>query len=154
MNEPSSYRIRKERRVPLSLRKALAGDPFFDPSRIPEQAPEGREVLVLECGPTGEILGLALLDAAPPLLLRGEPIELSIAVVPGARGRGLGGLLLEEVKLIAAQRGWAGLTAVVQDGNGIARAFFRKEGFREEGAAARGFRRFSWTRSTGKTGDD
>ena len=56
-----------------------------------------------------------------------------MAVVPDARGRGVGGALLSACLDHARSRGWRALSLSVEDGNTAARALYERHGFRVTG---------------------
>ncbi|MET9605131.1 GNAT family N-acetyltransferase [Streptomyces sp. NPDC006512] len=81
---------------------------------------------------------LALLERTPA---RGELVMDGIAVDPAARGRGIGGLLLDGIEEVAAERGCRRIRLDVIAENPRARALYERRGF----TAAR-VRRTPWLR--------
>lgn len=76
------------------------------------------------------LLLLSLFSRTPAA---GELVMDGIAVVPAHRGRGIGGLLLEEIAALAAEHGCRRVRLDVIDVNPRARALYERHGF----AAAR-----------------
>lgn len=79
----------------------------------------------------GQVLGMAagLLREETPT----EPELLGMWVAPGERGRGVGGLLVQEVLSWATSVGAGALTLWVTDGNAPARRLYERAGFRPTG---------------------
>ncbi|WP_136518535.1 GNAT family N-acetyltransferase [Cellulomonas telluris] len=55
--------------------------------------------------------------------------ELGLAVLPGARGRGVGSALLAGLLDRARDAGWRAVSLSVEDGNAAARALYERHGF-------------------------
>ncbi|MFI1282667.1 GNAT family N-acetyltransferase [Streptomyces sp. NPDC020858] len=70
---------------------------------------------------------LALLERTPA---RGELVMDGIAVDPGERGRGIGGLLLREIEAVAVAQGCRRIRLDVVEENPRARALYERYGFR------------------------
>ncbi|MFJ3836370.1 GNAT family N-acetyltransferase [Streptomyces sp. NPDC090054] len=70
---------------------------------------------------------LALLERTPT---RGELVMDGIAVDPAARGRGIGGLLLDGIEEVAAEQGCRRIRLDVIAENPRARALYERRGFR------------------------
>ncbi|MCX5196119.1 GNAT family N-acetyltransferase [Streptomyces sp. NBC_00249] len=70
---------------------------------------------------------LALLERTPA---RGELVMDGIAVDPAARGRGIGGLLLDGIEELAAEQGCRRIRLDVIAENPRARALYERHGFR------------------------
>ncbi|MBM4134544.1 MAG: GNAT family N-acetyltransferase [Nitrospira sp.] len=87
---------------------------------------EGREGYVLEVDEA--VAGVALLR---PKFLMGDYLEL-LAIVPTARSKGYGALLLAEIETVAFARA-KNLFACVSDFNDDARRFYVRQGYREIG---------------------
>ncbi len=79
----------------------------------------------------GHAIGFALCRVAGP-----EVELLLVAVVPEARGQGLGRLLVEEMTTQAARLGATDLFLEVRENNQIARQLYDKLGFSEVGRRA------------------
>ncbi|MDX2391939.1 MULTISPECIES: GNAT family N-acetyltransferase [unclassified Streptomyces] len=73
------------------------------------------------------VLLLALLERTPT---RGELVMDGIAVDPAARGRGIGGLLLDGIEEVAAEQGCRRIRLDVIAENPRARALYERRGFR------------------------
>jgi ribosomal-protein-alanine N-acetyltransferase len=87
----------------------------------------GAELWVMEDA-GGEVVAYAVLWCVL------DQAELAnIAVVPEARGRGLGGLLLDHLVEVARERGVRSVFLEVRDSNRIARELYAGRGFREVG---------------------
>lgn len=88
--------------------------------------PKGRDTFVLEID--GAVLGIAILRQK---FLFGDYLEL-LGIAPSAVGHGLGSRLLSHVESLTFARA-KNLFACVSDFNEGARAFYRKQGYREIG---------------------
>lgn len=97
-----------------------------DWARIFCPIPQGRESFVIECG--GRVAGIAIVRQK---FLLGDYLEL-LGIALWARGKGLGGRLLEHIETIVFGR-TKNLFACVSDFNKPAREFYRKQGYREIG---------------------
>jgi ribosomal protein S18 acetylase RimI-like enzyme len=64
-----------------------------------------------------------------PLGDRGADLE-SLALLPEARGSGIGRSLLEAARREASRRGASTIGLIVMEGNDAARRFYEREGFR------------------------
>jgi ribosomal protein S18 acetylase RimI-like enzyme len=117
------------------------------PAELPVRAPEvgwrlRREryrraleegaVLLLAEGPE-EALGYAFArpGSAPEALAIKRPLEVeTVAVLPAARGRGIGTALMDAVDAWARERGIEHLTLAVRTNNDGARRLYERRGFR------------------------
>jgi len=97
-----------------------------DWARLFDGMPQGRDAFVIETN--GSVAGLALLR---PRFLMGDYLEL-LAVAPGARGKGLGGILLNYLEELVFARA-KNLFVCVSDFNQEARRFYRKHGYQKIG---------------------
>ncbi len=97
-----------------------------DWERIFSPIPVGRDTFVLETA--GAVLGIAILRRK---FLFGDYLEL-LGISPAATGRGLGRQLLSHVESQTFARAH-NLFACVSDFNDKARAFYRKQGYKEIG---------------------
>ncbi len=97
-----------------------------DWNRIFAPLPTGRDTFVLEI--EGNVLGIAIVRRK---FLFGDYLEL-LGVSPSAVGRGLGSRLLTHVESLTFARA-NNMFACVSDFNEAARAFYRKQGYKEIG---------------------
>jgi len=97
-----------------------------DWNRIFAPLPTGRDTFVLEI--EGNVLGIAIVRRK---FLFGDYLEL-LGISPSAVGRGLGSLLLTHVESLTFARA-NNMFACVSDFNEAARAFYRKQGYKEIG---------------------
>ncbi|HEX4305116.1 MAG TPA: GNAT family N-acetyltransferase [Solirubrobacterales bacterium] len=84
-------------------------------------------------GGTTEALGYAFarLGSAPEALAIERPLEVeTVAVLPAARGRGIGTALMDAVDAWARERGIGHLTLAVRTNNDDARRLYERRGFR------------------------
>lgn len=122
------------------LLAALASEPWLDfsPQRLGDGSFAGPGRRVFVAWAQGQPRGLAILDEGFGAL------ELTLAVDPAQRRRGIARALLQRARAFAAERA-LGLWADVEAGNDAARAFFTAAGAREESVtrgACRGGTRF------------
>ena len=124
--------MRAEDREPV-IQILISSDPWkrlgfiaadWDPIFVP--LPAGRDTFVLEID--GTVSGIAILRRK---FLFGDYLEL-LGIAPSATGRGLGGRLLSHVESLTFARA-KNLFACVSDFNDAARAFYRKQGYKEIG---------------------
>ncbi|GLP78625.1 GNAT family N-acetyltransferase [Mycobacterium antarcticum] len=98
--------------------------------------PSSDDVVIVATNVLGRPVGAAwTLHSDPPLMLdaAGASVpELCIAVAPGARGRGVGGVLLEELARVCASHHVA-LCLNVHQRNGAARKLYVRNGFEDAG---------------------
>lgn len=73
------------------------------------------------------VLGFSSFAAAPLCNLH------DVSVLPAARGKGIGRLLLQAVAAEAQQRGCAKLTLEVREDNAVGLALYRQQGFAQSG---------------------
>lgn len=100
-------------------------DDYFD-GRMP-----GCELLIAERD--GERVGFAFLEPHVDYFTQHTYAHLGmIAVAEAAEGSGAAAMLLEAAERWARDRGYATLTLNVFEGNGRARRFYEKSGFRVE----------------------
>lgn len=99
----------------------------------------GLSVIVFEVGRPEVVIGYALVGQ--PVSLPGVARTAGVGVLPGWRGRGVGRLLIAEVRRRAATAGLAGLEVLA---DGRSRGFFAGLGLRERAA--------SWTLSAAGLG--
>lgn len=105
-------------------RELFAQDAWAEPTWWSELAARPRRDYVVEAEGE-ELLGYAGVD------LGGEVADvMTIAVAPRARGRGLGGALLEHLVARATDAGARYLMLEVRDDNLAARALYARRGFR------------------------
>ncbi len=97
-----------------------------DWNRIFAPLPTGRDTFVLEI--EGNVLGIAIVRRK---FLFGDYLEL-LGISPSAVGRGLGSRLLNHVESLTFARA-NNMFACVSDFNEAARAFYRKQGYKEIG---------------------
>jgi ribosomal-protein-alanine N-acetyltransferase len=97
-----------------------------DWNRIFAPLPTGRDTFVLEI--EGNVLGIAIVRRK---FLFGDYLEL-LGIAPSAVGRGLGSRLLTHVESLTFARA-NNMFACVSDFNEAARAFYRKQGYKEIG---------------------
>lgn len=97
-----------------------------DWNRIFAPLPAGRDTFVLEI--EGTVLGIAIVRRK---FLFGDYLEL-LGIAPSAIGQGLGSRLLAHVESLTFSRAH-NLFACVSDFNEAARAFYRKQGYKEIG---------------------
>ena len=97
-----------------------------DWNRIFAPLPTGRDTFVLEI--EGNVLGIAIVRRK---FLFGDYLEL-LGISPSAIGRGLGSRLLTHVESLTFARA-NNMFACVSDFNEAARAFYRKQGYKEIG---------------------
>ncbi len=97
-----------------------------DRNRIFAPLPTGRDTFVLEI--EGNVLGIAIVRRK---FLFGDYLEL-LGISPSAIGRGLGSRLLTHVESLTFARA-NNMFACVSDFNEAARAFYRKQGYKEIG---------------------
>ena len=97
-----------------------------DWKRIFAPLPTGRDTFVLEI--EGNVLGIAIVRRK---FLFGDYLEL-LGISPSAVGRGLGSRLLTHVESLTFARA-NNMFACVSDFNEAARAFYRKQGYKEIG---------------------
>lgn len=81
----------------------------------------------------GKAVGFARLDVGPD-----RAAELTLAVAPSHRRRGIGRIILAQLLEEARRNGLLRVLAVVDDGNPGACRFFLTNGFEEEGSALHG----------------
>ena len=124
--------MRAEDREPV-IQILTSSDPWkrlgfiaADWDRIFVPLPAGRDTFVLEID--GTVSGIAILRRK---FLFGDYLEL-LGIAPSATGRGLGGRLLSHVESLTFARA-KNLFACVSDFNDAARAFYRKQGYKEIG---------------------
>ena len=124
--------MRAEDREPV-IQILISSDPWkrlgfiaADWDRIFVPLPAGRDTFVLEID--GTVSGIAILRRK---FLFGDYLEL-LGIAPSATGRGLGGRLLSHVESLTFARA-KNLFACVSDFNDAARAFYRKQGYKEIG---------------------
>lgn len=95
---------------------------------------EGRARVLVAEGEGGEVLGAASVWVKPDLAHGGVVVEVPMLVVArGARGRGIGKLLMSEVQGIGAEEGARAIELAVAADNEPARNFYRSLGFIETG---------------------
>lgn len=131
----AKYRVRRARAVDLpgilEIERASFGRWAWDRNLFAEYTHTcGEYFLVAEEGST--VIGYAV--ACP---VRGGASLDSIAVAPGARGKGVASRLLESVRRRLKRRGVGRLTLMVKVTNEVARAFYEKRGFRRVRRVAR-----------------
>ena len=97
-----------------------------DWDRIFSPIPQGRDTFVMEV--EGTVLGLAIVRRK---FLFGDYLEL-LGIAPSATGQGLGRRLLSHIESLTFARA-KNLFACVSDFNDSARAFYRKQGYKEIG---------------------
>lgn len=97
-----------------------------DWDRIFSPVPQGRDTFVLEIDRT--LLGLAILRQK---FLFGDYLEL-LVISPSSTGQGFGQRLLSHIETLTFARA-KNLFACVSDFNDGARAFYRKQGYKEIG---------------------
>ena len=97
-----------------------------DWARLFDGMPQGRDAFVIETN--GSVAGLALIRQR---FLMGDYLEL-LAIAPGARGKGLGGILLTYLEELVFARA-KNLFVCVSDFNQEARRFYRKHGYQKIG---------------------
>ncbi len=97
-----------------------------DWNRIFAPLPVGRDTFVLEI--EGQVLGIAIVRRK---FLFGDYLEL-LGIAPSAIGQGLGRRLLSHVESLTFARA-KNMFACVSDFNDAARAFYRKQGYKEIG---------------------
>ncbi|MBK8264206.1 MAG: GNAT family N-acetyltransferase [Nannocystis sp.] len=90
----------------------------------------GLSVIVFEVGRPEVVIGYALVGQ--PVSLPGVARTAGVGVLPGWRGRGVGRLLIAEVRRLAAAAGLAGLEVLA---DGRSRGFFAGLGLRERAAS-------------------
>ena len=102
-------------------------------ARLSELLEEPRaRVLVAEDGEAGGVVGAATLWIKPDLAHGDRVVEVPMLVVSaGARRRGVGKLLIEEIQGIASAEGAALIELVATSDNLAAREFYRALGFVE-----------------------
>lgn len=117
---------------------SLEGRPLPGPeeSSVHALLPSREDLCLIACDERARPLGAAwCLQYQPPLLLdeRGEPLpEMALAIIPEARGQGLGGALIQA--LVEGMRGRASaLTLNLHLRNPAARLYIRS-GFQVAGA--------------------
>ncbi|MEV6303492.1 GNAT family N-acetyltransferase [Actinoplanes sp. NPDC051861] len=90
-------------------------------------------VAVIDGCPAGAVWGRALpADRAGYGFVAADVPELTVGVVPEARGRGVASNLLAEIAALAVQRGIPGLSLSVEDGN-QARHLYERAGYQVVG---------------------
>ncbi len=94
--------------------------------RIFAPLPAGRDTFILEAD--GAVLGIAIVRRK---FLFGDYLEL-LGIAPSATGRGFGSSLLAHIESLTFARA-PNLFACVSDFNDAARAFYRKQGYKEIG---------------------
>lgn len=94
--------------------------------RIFAPLPVGRDTFILDVD--GAVLGIAIVRRK---FLFGDYLEL-LGIAPSATGRGLGSSLLSHIESLTFARS-PNLFACVSDFNDAARAFYRKQGYKEIG---------------------
>lgn len=97
------------------------------------------DAAVVAVDPSGRRLGAAWCrlfpaDAPGYGFVSADVPELSIAVAPEARGRGVGGALLAALKQTARAQGYRALSLSVDRGN-AARRLYERQGFRDVGVS-------------------
>ena len=97
-----------------------------DWEKIFSPLPQGRDTLVMEADRT--VLGIAIVRRK---FLFGDYLEL-LGIAPSATGQGFGGQLLSHIESLTFARA-TNLFACVSDFNDGARAFYRKQGYKEIG---------------------
>ena len=97
-----------------------------DWARLFGAMPQGRDAFIIETN--GAVAGLALLR---PRFLMGDYLEL-LAIAPSARGKGLGGILLNYLEGLVFARA-KNLFVCVSDFNQEARRFYQKHGYEKIG---------------------
>jgi ribosomal protein S18 acetylase RimI-like enzyme len=124
--------MRAEDREPV-IQILTSSDPWkrlgfiaADWDRIFVPLPAGRDTFVLEID--GTVSGIAILRRK---FLFGDYLEL-LGIAPSETGRGLGARLLSHVESLTFARA-KNLFACVSDFNDAARAFYRKQGYKEIG---------------------
>lgn len=84
--------------------------------------------------PLGAIWARVFPDDEPGYgFIAGDIPELSLAVLPGRRGSGIGGVLLRACIEQAEASGCSALSLSVEDGNDVARALYERHHFRVVG---------------------
>jgi ribosomal protein S18 acetylase RimI-like enzyme len=126
----------------VRLTDAYASDPMGGGEGLPERAKQmlgpalSRHpalfavVAELEGAPVGHalcILGFSTFYAAPVCNVH------DIAVLPAARGRGVGGALMAAVEQQAIARGCAKLTLEVREDNHVGRGLYQSKGYQVSG---------------------
>jgi phosphinothricin acetyltransferase len=101
---------------------------------------EGREVFAARDG--GQFLGFATYTQFRAGEGYAHAMEHSVHIVPEARGRGVGRMLLEAVEEHARARGAHVLVAAISGENSGAIAFHRRMGFRAEARVPQAGRKF------------
>jgi len=96
------------------------------------RADDSHVALVAEKG-RGQVLGYAAMHFLPYLMLPGPEAYVSeLFVVPGARGQGVGGLLLKRLEELAGKRGCARLMLFTgRNRESYQRGFYKKQGWQE-----------------------
>lgn len=132
MTQPSIRDMRPDDREAV-VQLLGASDPWTtlgyteeDWNRIFCPVPQGRDSYVLDYD--GRIAGIAIVREN---FLLGDYLEL-LGIAPWARGKGLGAAMLRQIERIVFER-TKNLFACVSDFNRAARAFYRKQGYREIG---------------------
>lgn len=97
-----------------------------DWARLFDAMPQGRDAFIIETN--GTVAGLAIIR---PRFLMGDYLEL-LAIAPGARGKGLGSILLSHLEGLVFARA-KNLFVCVSDFNQEARRFYRKHGYQKIG---------------------
>ena len=97
-----------------------------DWARLFDAIPQGRDAFIIETN--GAVAGLALIR---PRFLMGDYLEL-LAIAPAARGKGLGGTLLNYLEGLVFARA-KNLFVCVSDFNQEARRFYRRHGYQKIG---------------------
>ncbi len=110
--------------------------PEADSGDVDSLMPSSDDVVIVATNVLGRPVGAAwTLHSDPPLMLdaAGASIpELCIAVAPGARGRGVGGVLLDELERVCAAHHCA-LCLNVHQRNSAARKLYVRNGFEDAG---------------------
>ena len=100
----------------------------FDPAR------DHGVVAVDDDGPVGVVWARFLPEDDPGYgFVAADVPELTIAVEPRGRGRGIGGALLARLLDAGRAAGWPGVSLSVEDGNTGARMLYERVGFRTVG---------------------
>ena len=115
----------------LTIERTASHDPWGERAILSQLAsPVG---LSLVCEENGRVLGSLYLSLCAP-----ESEVLALAVLPSARRRGIGRLLLENGMILLKSGGACVLYLDVRESNAPARALYSSLGFRENGQR-RGF---------------
>jgi len=113
--------------VPVE-RELFPDDPWTAEAFWAELALGSARSYVVAEGPEGALLGYAGLSCPSPA--RGADAEvMTLAVAPAAQGAGVGGTLLEALRVAAVERGAGRLLLEVRADNAAARALYTAAGF-------------------------